>query len=308
MAVTACCIVQTTLDGEDKAEALASALLEQKLAACIQIAPVQSRYLWRGVFMREKEYLLSIKARAADFDAIAAQIRALHSYDVPEIIAVPILGRSGLSRLGAAGDRTRGRRGPGFSGNVASAKNHAEIIGRHFDDFGPAEARDLAAGGDRLEIAHAPGGVLRAQARVEGLIALRGMSAIALVRPVKIERAPGGKIWRAPSNRPSVAAQGEIWIMLRQISASARSIGQGAYAASDPAARTFATPEDAIHAETLARAASGSEGQKVSFGRCVAKCTNALPSRWRSPRPPSRGRIARRTSKMGSRLRAAAGA
>jgi uncharacterized protein involved in tolerance to divalent cations len=91
MAVTACCMVQTTLDDEDKAEALASALLEQKLAACIQITPVQSRYLWRGVFMREKEYLLSIKARAADFDTIAAQIRAQHSYEVPEIIAVPIL-------------------------------------------------------------------------------------------------------------------------------------------------------------------------------------------------------------------------
>jgi uncharacterized protein involved in tolerance to divalent cations len=83
--------MQTTLDDEDRAEALASALLEQKLAACIQIAPVQSRYLWRGVFTREKEYLLSIKARAADFDAIAAQIRALHSYEIPEIIAVPIL-------------------------------------------------------------------------------------------------------------------------------------------------------------------------------------------------------------------------
>jgi periplasmic divalent cation tolerance protein len=91
MAVTSFCVVQTTLDDEDKAEALASALLEQKLAACIQIAPVQSRYLWRDVFTREKEFVLSIKARAADFDAIAAQIRALHSYEIPEIIAVPIL-------------------------------------------------------------------------------------------------------------------------------------------------------------------------------------------------------------------------
>ena len=91
MAVTALCVVQTTLDDEDKAEALASALLAAKLAACIQIAPVQSRYFWRGVFMREKEFVLSIKARAADFDAIAAQIRALHSYEVPEIIAMPIL-------------------------------------------------------------------------------------------------------------------------------------------------------------------------------------------------------------------------
>jgi len=91
MAVTACCIVQTTMDDEGKAEALASALLEQRLAACVQIAPTQSRYFWRGVLMREKEFVLSIKARAADFDAIAARIRALHSYEVPEIIAVPIL-------------------------------------------------------------------------------------------------------------------------------------------------------------------------------------------------------------------------
>ena len=85
------CVVQTTIDDESKAEAIATALLEEKFAACIQIATVQSRYVWRGALARESEFLLSIKARAADFAEIAARIRALHCYETPEIIAVPIL-------------------------------------------------------------------------------------------------------------------------------------------------------------------------------------------------------------------------
>lgn len=85
------CVVQTTIDDESKAEEIATALLEEKLAACIQIATIQSRYVWRGVLTRETEFLLSIKARAADFEPIAQKIRALHYYETPEIIAVPIL-------------------------------------------------------------------------------------------------------------------------------------------------------------------------------------------------------------------------
>ena len=84
------CVVQTTIDEESKAEEIATALLEEKLAACIQIATVQSRCVWRGALAREREFLLSIKARAADFTEIAQKIRALHSYETPEIIAVPI--------------------------------------------------------------------------------------------------------------------------------------------------------------------------------------------------------------------------
>jgi periplasmic divalent cation tolerance protein len=85
------CVVQTTIDDASKAERIADALLEQKLAACIQIATVQSRYVWRGALARENEFLLSIKARAADFDKIAQAIRALHPYETPEIVALPIL-------------------------------------------------------------------------------------------------------------------------------------------------------------------------------------------------------------------------
>lgn len=85
------CVVQTTIDDEAAADKIAAALVERKLAACVQIAPVVSHYIWEGVATRGKEFLLSAKARTVDFDEIGAAIRALHSYDLPEIIAVPLL-------------------------------------------------------------------------------------------------------------------------------------------------------------------------------------------------------------------------
>ncbi len=91
MDLTEFCVVQTTIDNEAQAEAIAGALLTKKLAACIQIATVRSHYVWKDAVAREQEFLLAIKARAADFAAIAAAIRALHSYELPEIVALPIL-------------------------------------------------------------------------------------------------------------------------------------------------------------------------------------------------------------------------
>jgi periplasmic divalent cation tolerance protein len=91
MDMSAFCVVQTTIDDEVRAEDMAEALIEKKLAACVQIAPVVSHYVWKGAHAREKEFLLAVKARAADFPAIAAAIRELHSYETPEIIALPIL-------------------------------------------------------------------------------------------------------------------------------------------------------------------------------------------------------------------------
>ncbi len=85
------CLVQTTIDDETRAEDMAEALVERKLAACVQIAPVKSLYVWKGAPAKEKEYLLSAKARREDFIAIAAAIREMHSYETPEIIALPIL-------------------------------------------------------------------------------------------------------------------------------------------------------------------------------------------------------------------------
>lgn len=85
------CVVMTSTDSEAGAERIAQALLEARLAACAQIHPATSRYTWKGAIARAEEWVLSIKARAADFEAIAAAIRALHSYETPEIIALPIV-------------------------------------------------------------------------------------------------------------------------------------------------------------------------------------------------------------------------
>ncbi|WP_374545098.1 divalent-cation tolerance protein CutA [Rhodoblastus sp.] len=85
------CVVQTTIDDEIRAEEIAEALIERKLAACVQIALVTSHYVWKDAPAKEKEFLLSAKARTADFDLLAAAIRELHSYETPEIIALPVV-------------------------------------------------------------------------------------------------------------------------------------------------------------------------------------------------------------------------
>jgi len=89
--LSAFCVAQTTIDDEIRANELAAALVTGKLAACVQISEVASHYVWKGAAAREKEFLLAAKIRRADFDAVAAAIRALHSYELPEIIATPII-------------------------------------------------------------------------------------------------------------------------------------------------------------------------------------------------------------------------
>jgi periplasmic divalent cation tolerance protein len=91
MDLSFCCIVQTTVGGEADAEAIARSLLEKRLAACVQIFPVASHYVWKGAMEKSTEWTLAIKARQQDFDAIAQAIRALHSYELPEIVATPIV-------------------------------------------------------------------------------------------------------------------------------------------------------------------------------------------------------------------------
>ncbi len=91
MDMSAFCLVQTTIDDEKRADEIAEALVEQKLAACVQIARVTSHYVWKGAPAREKEFLISAKARMADFASVATALRELHSYETPEIIALPIL-------------------------------------------------------------------------------------------------------------------------------------------------------------------------------------------------------------------------
>ncbi|HSV53855.1 MAG TPA: divalent-cation tolerance protein CutA, partial [Burkholderiaceae bacterium] len=88
------CIVQTTLDTEAAAEALARALVQAQLAACVQIQPIKSVYRWEEKLCCEPEYLLLIKTRTGRFEAIHQFIRERHSYTTPEIIQVPIMAGS----------------------------------------------------------------------------------------------------------------------------------------------------------------------------------------------------------------------
>lgn len=75
----------------DCAEAIAAALVEARLAACVNVlAPVRSVYRWQGAIERADEVPLLIKTTAARYAALEAAIRARHPYAVPEIVAVPI--------------------------------------------------------------------------------------------------------------------------------------------------------------------------------------------------------------------------
>jgi periplasmic divalent cation tolerance protein len=87
--------VTTTASSKDEAEKIARALLEQRLAACVQVVgPIESHYWWKGKIERSGEWLCMIKTLRGKFPAVESAIRANHSYEVPEIIACPIEGGS----------------------------------------------------------------------------------------------------------------------------------------------------------------------------------------------------------------------
>lgn len=84
-------VVLVTVGSESEAETIAGALLDERLAACVTIGgPIRSVYRWQGRLADDREWQLVIKTRAALFDALADRVRALHSYDVPEIIGLPV--------------------------------------------------------------------------------------------------------------------------------------------------------------------------------------------------------------------------
>jgi len=85
--------VVTTAEHREDIDRIAHALVEGRLAACVQIiGPVQSIYRWRGVIETAEEWQCWIKSRSDLFDRIQETIRALHPYEVPEILALPVLG------------------------------------------------------------------------------------------------------------------------------------------------------------------------------------------------------------------------
>jgi periplasmic divalent cation tolerance protein len=76
---------------QDESARIAQALVEEKLAACVNIVgPVNSIYRWRGVIENTSEYMMVIKAPARHFSKLERRVRELHSYEVPEIVAVTV--------------------------------------------------------------------------------------------------------------------------------------------------------------------------------------------------------------------------
>jgi periplasmic divalent cation tolerance protein len=84
-------LVLTNLPDRAAAERIAEALVEQKLAACVNIlAPCRSVYRWKGELQRDEEHPMLIKTTAERYPALEQALRAAHPYELPEIIAVPI--------------------------------------------------------------------------------------------------------------------------------------------------------------------------------------------------------------------------
>lgn len=87
-------IVITTTSNKAEAEKIASALLELKICACIQIFPIVSMYHWKGKIEKSAEFQLLIKTTKRCYEKIEKEIKNLHSYETPEIIYTDIKGGS----------------------------------------------------------------------------------------------------------------------------------------------------------------------------------------------------------------------
>jgi len=84
-------VVLSTVQGAEDAERIARALVERGLAACVSIVPgVTSVYRWKGRVESEAERLLVIKTRQERFEALRQELVALHPYELPEVIALPL--------------------------------------------------------------------------------------------------------------------------------------------------------------------------------------------------------------------------
>ncbi|GAB7181752.1 divalent-cation tolerance protein CutA [Kitasatospora sp. Ki12] len=87
-------VVTTTHESEELARALASAVVRERLAACAQVYPVRSVYWWEGEVRDAEEWRIDLKTRAELADRLGAFVAERHSYETPEVIAVPVVAGS----------------------------------------------------------------------------------------------------------------------------------------------------------------------------------------------------------------------
>ena len=87
--------ITTTTGSREEADRIATQLVERRLSACVQVVgPITSTYRWQGQVETSEEWMCFIKTSTAHLPAIEAALDELHSYDVPELVAVPIVGGS----------------------------------------------------------------------------------------------------------------------------------------------------------------------------------------------------------------------
>ncbi len=85
-------VIFVTCGSEEESLKIARILVEERLAACVNlVSPIRSIYRWEGKIWEENEWLLVIKTQVARFDDVERRVIGLHSYSVPEIIALPII-------------------------------------------------------------------------------------------------------------------------------------------------------------------------------------------------------------------------
>src|SRR5712671_5317169 len=85
-------VVFSTCSTLDEAESIARKLIEARLAACVNVtAGVCSFYRWKGVIEKAAEYVLVIKTSRALFDRVRLELEKLHTYEIPEVLAIPVV-------------------------------------------------------------------------------------------------------------------------------------------------------------------------------------------------------------------------
>ena len=88
-------VTLVTAPNEDEAARIARALVESRLAACVNmVRDIRSVYCWKGNIEDDREVLMIIKTKRSLFEPLMAKVKDLHSYDVPEVIALPIIAGS----------------------------------------------------------------------------------------------------------------------------------------------------------------------------------------------------------------------
>ena len=92
MLVNSFIVVLVTTSSKQEAETIAQSLLESKLIACANVVgPVESHFHWKGKIEHTEEFLLLMKSRSDLFDELVENVKRMHSYEVPEVVALPIV-------------------------------------------------------------------------------------------------------------------------------------------------------------------------------------------------------------------------